>query len=340
MNTIKIAIVGGSGYIGFALARSLAEHYDVRIVDVQDPQERELGNIEFVHCDIRDYDSVRHSLRGVDMVVHTAIIQIPRINEAKELAYDVNYLGTHNVCKAVKEAPETKGLILSGTWHTIGETGLAGVIDEEFGYRPDKVESRAMLYALSKVAQESIVRFYDEMSDKVFGVLRLGTVLGNEMPKGTAANIFIDKALRGESITPFRQSAYRPMLYVDIRDVCSGFSRFIAGISRGTIRKTGKSIDHIVNLYYPLPLTILELAEAVRDSVTRLTEGKVNPSVEVLDSGEPPKFSPEDKSRMVTNIGKVGKMLGIESLIDPRRSIDDIVRYRIKKETGRQFTLR
>jgi hypothetical protein len=35
---------------------------------------------------------------------------------------------------------------------------LEGVVDEEFGYRPDKVEERAKIYALSKVCQESVVR--------------------------------------------------------------------------------------------------------------------------------------------------------------------------------------
>ena len=67
---------------------------------------------------------------------------------------------------------------MCGTWHTIGERDLRGTVDEEFGFRPDKVEKRARLYALSKIAQESIVRYFDEMSEKVFGIIRLGTALG------------------------------------------------------------------------------------------------------------------------------------------------------------------
>jgi len=50
---------------------------------------------------------------------------------------------------------------------------------------------------LAKIAQESIVRFYDEMSEKVFGIVRMGTVLGEGMPEKTAANIFITNGLRG-----------------------------------------------------------------------------------------------------------------------------------------------
>lgn len=60
----------------------------------------------------------------------------------------------------------------------------------------------------------ALVRLYDEMSDKIFGVIRMGTVLGEGMPKKSAANIFIDRGLKGETITPYRHSMHRPMLYV------------------------------------------------------------------------------------------------------------------------------
>jgi len=59
---------------------------------------------------------------------------------------------THNICRAVAEEPNIKGMILAGSWHTIGERELSGIIDEEFGFRPDKVEDRTRLYALSKIA--------------------------------------------------------------------------------------------------------------------------------------------------------------------------------------------
>lgn len=70
-------------------------------------------------------------------------------------------------------------MILSVTWHTIGERDIGGVISEEFGYRSDKVEERARLYVLSKMAQGAIVRFYSEMSDKISGIIRNGNCFGS-----------------------------------------------------------------------------------------------------------------------------------------------------------------
>ena len=238
MEAPLITVFGGSGSIGRPLSRYLAENgYRIRIADVREPTDMPPG-AEFFKCDIRDPGAVRKALDGVDFALSLAIIQIPVINERRRLAYEVNIQGTVNVCEAVDELPDVKGMLLAGTWHVFGEMGLQGPIDEGFGFRPDKVEPRARLYALHKVCQEVIVRIYDEMSDKVFGVIRQGTVLGEVMPEKTAANIFINKALRGEAITPYRHSAHRPMLFIYIGDLCRAYKAYIDGVLQGSIRGT------------------------------------------------------------------------------------------------------
>jgi nucleoside-diphosphate-sugar epimerase len=73
------------------------------------------------------------------------------------------------------------------------------------------------------MAQEATVRFFDEMTSKTFGIIRMGTVLGDDMPVKTAANIFIENGLAGKPLTPFKQSMYRPMLYVDIKDIAKAY---------------------------------------------------------------------------------------------------------------------
>jgi UDP-glucose 4-epimerase len=270
----KIAIVGGTGFIGKSLSKQLSKEFDVKILDLRAP-DKDLESIAtFASCDVRNEKEVEAGVSDVDLVIHTAIIQIPLINENRTLGYEVNVKGTQNVCAAVEENPRIKGMILAGTWHTIGERDLSGKIDEEFGFRPDKVEERARLYALSKMAQDAIVRYYDEISSKIYGIVRMGTVLGEGMPPGTAADIFIKKAILGEPITPFKHSMYRPMLYADIADICRAYSIFASGIMRGKFSKENNSLAHVVNIYYPEPITILNLAEIVRKSVIEYTGGK------------------------------------------------------------------
>jgi nucleoside-diphosphate-sugar epimerase len=217
-------------------------------------------------------------------------------------------------------------MILAGTWHIFGEKELNGTIDESFGFRPDKVESRARLYVMSKIAQEVIVRYYDEMSSKIFGVIRMGTVLGKGMPEKTAANIFISKGIRGEPLTPFKQSMYRPMLYIDIDDVCEAYARYAAKILEGQTSKEEGSLAHVVNLCYPEPITIIDLANAIKHAIIEISNEKVRPEINIIDTGEPILYEAADKQRMKVDINKVSSFLGMKKLVHPMESIKRLVR--------------
>jgi len=330
LDRFRIAIIGGSGFVGSSLARHLRDSFTIRVLD-KNPIPRDLeGSVDFRGCDIRKYDDVERGIRDVDIVIHMAIIQIPLINGEKRLGYEVNLLGTQNVCEAVDRSPSVKGLILSGTWHVFGERGLNGIIDEEFGYRPDRIEDRARIYALSKIAQETIVRFYDEMSEKTFGVIRQGTVLGEGMPEKTATNVFISRGLKGENITPYEHSMYRPMLFADINDVCRAYEIYTKKILSENCEK-GNSLMHIVNLFWPEPITIIELATMVRDLIVKCSEGKMVPKIEIV-GGNPNKlnlYSPREKELIRVQLDKAKTFLGIENLISPEQSIERIIKGRM-----------
>jgi UDP-glucose 4-epimerase len=177
--------------------------------------------------------------------------------------------------------------------------------------------------------QETIVRYHDEMSDKIFGVLRLGTVLGEGMPEKTAANIFIEKGLKGEPITPFSHSMYRPMLYVDIEDVCEAFVRFSKKILSREIDIKVNSLMHVLNLYNPTPITILDLAESIKSSIEKLTNGKKKPTIEIKNTHPPILFSEEDKKLIKVDISKTNRLIGMESMKKPQDSIREIVKNKL-----------
>lgn len=335
-----IGIFGGSGFIGSRIADRLHERYIVKVLDKQPcPGQTFNDSVRYQPCDITHYEEVRQGLEGVDVVIHTAIVQIPLINENKQLGYNVNFIGTQNVCKAVSENPSIKGLVLTGSWHVMGEKGLEGIIDEDFGFRPDKVEDRAYLYALSKIAQEIIVRFYDQMvSNSVFGIIRLGTVLGEGMPEKTAANIFISKGLIGEAITPYKHTMYRPMFYVDIEDVCKAFEAYVERILRDEINKNGKGSSNIVNLCWPTPITILDLAKIVQEEIVNLTGGKISPKIEIVDQNLPMLHDPEDAKKLRIDISKAEELLGLKNLRSPKESIAKIISDRLNKIHGYSVT--
>jgi len=325
----RIGIVGGSGFIGASLSHHLIRDFQIRVLDKNPVAWNLTGKVDYANCDITNYEEVANHLDNLDLVVHTAIIQMPLINERKRLSYEVNVVGTQNVCRVVDENPGIKGMILTSSWHTMGENGLRGLIDEEFGFRPDKVEERARLYAISKIAQETIVRFYDEMSDKIFGIIRMGTVLGEGMPEKTVANIFINNGLEGKPLTPYLHSMYRPMLYVDLEDICRAFQIYTKKILFDRVKNEGNSLAHIINVYYPKPITVLELAKMVKENIAKCTNGKFNPEIEIVDKGIPSPFTEDDAKRIKVDISRAKEFLGLTELKSTDQSIERIIKQRI-----------
>ena len=143
------------------------------------------------------------------------------------------------------------------------------------------------------------------------------------MPEKAAANIFIANGLKGKPITPYLHSMYRPMLYVSIDDVCKAFHSRIKAIMDEE-EGTKASERHIFNLFYPKPITILELAEIIKEAITFHTNGKINPEVKIIDKGSPILFSVGDKHSMHTDIGDIK----IEELKSPKEAIFEIVKRR------------
>jgi nucleoside-diphosphate-sugar epimerase len=320
---VDVVVFGGSGFIGSSLAAHLSSRgYRVRVADINPPK-NSLENVVFRRCDVRDGLDVFACLADASVAINAAIIQIPRINEEPVLGYQVNVVGAQNICEAVARLDGVVGVVQAGTWHTIGETGLEGVVDEEFGYRPDKVEERAKIYALSKVCQESVVRLYSHMyPGKSYAVLRTGTVLGPGMPELTAASIFIRNALSGKPLTPYKHSMYRPMLFVDVEDVCKAYEVVVGKVLEGGLR----GVNNVFNIVYPEPVTVIELAEYVRQVVYEETEGRINPSIEVVDKGLPSAFTPEDKHRFQVKIDRIRELLSGYVLKHPKETLRKIVK--------------
>ena len=320
-----MVVFGGAGYVGGAVAEFMKSESEVVVADVRPPRKQ---GIEFIRCDVRKPSEVETALSGATIALYFSVVQIPQINTEKRLGFDVNILGLQNVCELALTSSSLRGVILSGTWHVFGERGITGVVDESFGFRPDKVEERARIYALCKIVQESLMRLFDEMgsqSGKTYGVIRMGTVLGEGMPEPTAASLFIRNGLNGQPLTPYNNSMYRPMLYVDVLDVCKAYDNFAKRITNGKHFPQMSRLPHIVNVVWPEPITILDLAELVKKVIKEQTKGRLDPTIQVKDTGLPAAFSPDDKSKFRIDSTKALSLLNMSALTSPRDSIARIV---------------
>ena len=302
---MKIAVVGGSGFIGQNIAKFLSKENTVRIIDINPSN---IEDVTFKKCDVLNYELLEDSLKGCEVVIDSHIIQIPRINEIKELAFNVNVNGTKNICEACRK--NDSKLILTGTWHVYGEPPFKkNKIDEDYGYHPERVSERAEFYVINKIMQEMWVRSYSKIYGLKTGILRLSTVLGEGMPEKTAAKIFINQALNNKDITPYRSTRYRPMLYVDVNDVNEAIKKLIGILN---------SKCEIIHITHQEPITILELGHLVK----RLSNS--NSEVKVVDNAED-EFKVEDKNYCYMDVTRLKKRLGMENLISTEESLKRII---------------
>ena len=126
----KILITGGAGFIGGHLAEELLRHeYDVRILDVLDPQVHENGaipdylndEVEFVGADIRDAPAVERAVRGVDGVVHlAAAVGVGQSMYQLHKYVDVNASGTAVLLEAINKHPVER-LVVASSMSVYGE---------------------------------------------------------------------------------------------------------------------------------------------------------------------------------------------------------------------------
>jgi len=78
------------------------------------------------------------------------------------------------------------------------------------------------------------------------------------------------------------------------------------------------------NLFYPKPMTILELAEAIKEAITQHTQGKATPTIKVVDRSLPILFNPNEKQILNVDITKTTKFFGTKKLTNPEETIFEI----------------
>jgi len=120
------------------------------------------------------------------------------------------------------------------------------------------------------------------------------------------------------------------MLYVAVNDVCKVFQLYIERIIKG-YSSTEPLDTGIYNLFYPKPITILDLAQIIKEAITQQTQGKIIPTIEIVDKRLPILFSPNERETLNVDIRKTKNFFGIKKLKSPKETIYEIVREKTAK---------
>jgi len=197
METLRVLVTGGAGFIGSHLIKALVKAgHQVRVLDNLSTGSIEnladvLNAIEFVRGDIRDYGAVEYTVRGVDAVVHlAALIDVAESVEKPDLYFDVNIRGTYNVAKALRNIDT---FVFTSSSAVYGEP-IKVPISEDHPLMPKSP------YAASKVSGEAFVQAFANQYGFRPVILRLFNVYGPKQSRAYAGVIIeiIRRVSRGE----------------------------------------------------------------------------------------------------------------------------------------------
>jgi uronate dehydrogenase len=171
-HALNLAITGGSGNVGTALRKVIADRYrSIRIIDRVPPASL-AGTEEYRAVDITELDALSEALEGIDGVVHLAGFPNDRPIEAM---LQVNVLGSTNLYEAARRAGVGR-VVLGSSNHVAGFYPRTEQIDEQSPMRPDS------LYGLSKCwAELTAGLYYDKC-----GIRTLNVRIGNAQAQPTS----------------------------------------------------------------------------------------------------------------------------------------------------------
>lgn len=275
MSARSYLVTGGTGFLGSALVRRLVRHgYKVRVFDNNSRgSARRLndvaGDYEFVQADIRDAESVRRAVAGVDGVLHLAYVNGTEFFYSKpELVLDVGVRGMLNVLDACL-AHGVGDLVLASSSEVYQTPPVIPTPEDVPLVVPDVFNPRYS-YGGGKIISELLAINYGRKHFDRVAVFRPHNVYGPDMgfehvvPQFAVRLKRLNDAHPGAGPLPFpiqgTGDEQRSFIYVD---------DFIDGVMLVVERGAHQNVYHVGN---PVETRIADVARGVAEVVGRPIE--------------------------------------------------------------------
>jgi UDP-N-acetylglucosamine 4-epimerase len=166
-------VTGGAGFIGSNLVEYLLKYNagKVRVLDNLSngyydniKEFIELPNFEFLEGDVRDINTCRVAVQGIDYISHQAALgSVPRSVSDPITSNDVNISGFLNMLVVAKESSVLRKMVYAASSSTYGDSSKLPKVEGNEG-------NPLSPYAVTKLVNE----LYAEVFSKVYGLNTIG----------------------------------------------------------------------------------------------------------------------------------------------------------------------
>ena len=269
ISNLTFLVTGGAGFIGSNLVEYLLKYNAKKIVILDNFATGHRKNIkefiqdercELIEGDIRDLDTCKKAMSGVDYVLHQAALgSVPRSINDPITSNEVNVSGFLNMLVAAKESESVKRMVYAASSSTYGDHPDLPKVE-------DKIGNPLSPYAVTKYVNE----LYADVFYKTYGLetvgLRYFNVFGPKQdPDGAYAAVipkFIGQFLNNQDLTINGDGKHsRDFTFIE---------NVVQANIKAALSDNRKSANQVLNVAFGENTNLLELVDAIKDGMKNL----------------------------------------------------------------------
>jgi nucleoside-diphosphate-sugar epimerase len=303
----RVLVTGGAGFIGSNIVVELLDKgFDVRVLDNLSTGSSGnlsgLKGVEVINGDIRDMETVRKAVSGVDYILHQAALpSVSRSVENPLESNECNVAGSLNVLDAARKG-DVKRIVYASSSSVYGDA-------KELPKREDMELMPLSPYAVTKIA----VEHYFSVFSKVYGMRSIGLRYFNvygprQNPESEYAAViprFIKAALSGQ----------RPVIYGD-GEQTRDFTYVKDAVNANLLAMKAQGVDHeVFNVGTGKSITVNELLRKISSISGKVVEA---------DHTDPREGDIRDS---LADISKAGRILGYKPGYDMESGLKETIEW-------------
>lgn len=275
---MRIAVIGGSGFIGSHVVDKLLEAgHQVVVFDKMNPHRKDVKHIQINILDPLDVNLMLAGNYDAYFIL-AAVSNVNHVNKNPIESVALNIIGLANILEAARRY-EIKRVIFSSTVWVYNLANVSEANNQLGEDTPFFVENTNHLYTATKVADELILVAFQKQYGVNYTILRYGIPYGPRGREGTVIFNFVNRALAEQPlIIQGDGSATRNFIYVE--DLAQAHVHVLQE----------KAANQIYNVDGPRPISVKEVAEIVREFIPA-TEINFNLAYQAPRSGDSKNFS-------------------------------------------------